>query len=121
MDKVSSLQIDVEDTVDLLIKFDNGAKGRLHLDYLQRKYNCRLRLITSLGDLEWSFLPCRVGLNIGKDQSEVLYEGSNDVNEMYVEQTRYFLNCVKESKVPMNGVSEAFSLVDQIEKAKDLT
>src|SRR5439155_1168994 len=36
--KVSTLEIDTEDTADVLMRFDYGTVANVHLDYLQRTY-----------------------------------------------------------------------------------
>jgi predicted dehydrogenase len=116
--RLSALEIDTEDLVDLNLKFRSGSPGRLHLDYLQRNYCCRLKIITDQGDLEWSFMPCFLRHHAGKGRSETLFEGPADVNEMYLAQAKYFLGCVREQQIPGNGIEEAFSLVRKIAEAK---
>ncbi|NJD59738.1 MAG: hypothetical protein C3F13_17480 [Anaerolineales bacterium] len=47
------LQLPVEDSAEIALRFKNGTIGSLHLDYLQRPASHTLEIIGSLGTLRW--------------------------------------------------------------------
>jgi predicted dehydrogenase len=47
------LNMPVEDTAEITLRFENGALGSLHLDYLQRPPSHWLEIIGTLGTLRW--------------------------------------------------------------------
>ena len=52
-DRLSSLEIETEDTAALLLRFENGAIGTLHLDYVQRIPSRTCRIIGERGTILW--------------------------------------------------------------------
>ncbi len=50
---LGGLGVDVEDTVECLLRFQSGAIGSLHLDYIQRPGVHRMEIIGELGTLLW--------------------------------------------------------------------
>jgi predicted dehydrogenase len=50
---VSPLELDVEDTAEIGLKFKNGALGGVHLNYFQRPPVHRLEIIGTQGTLRW--------------------------------------------------------------------
>ena len=51
--RLSDLEIDVEDTAEIGLRFQNGAIGSLHLDYNQRPSAHHLDVIGTRGTLRW--------------------------------------------------------------------
>jgi len=54
--RVSSLEMDVEDTAEIGLKFENGAIGGVHLNYVQRPPAHRLEIVGANGTLRWEGL-----------------------------------------------------------------
>ncbi len=54
--KSSDLELQVEDTAEIGLRFANGVLGSLHLDYNQRPPGHWLEVITSQGTLRWDNL-----------------------------------------------------------------
>jgi predicted dehydrogenase len=52
--KTSDLEIDVEDTAEIGLKFALGTVGTLHLDYYRRPTQHKLEIVGSKGLIEWS-------------------------------------------------------------------
>jgi predicted dehydrogenase len=51
--KLSDLELAVEDTAEIGLRFRNGMLGSLHLDYLQRPASHRLEVTGSEGTIHW--------------------------------------------------------------------
>ncbi len=88
--RLSDLEIDVEDTAALVIRFKAGMLGEVHLDCVQRGYSRRCALIGSEATVRWD---SATGLRItGKDgvaHDEPLIPSPNDP---YLDEMKAFLN-----------------------------
>lgn len=51
--KLSDLEVDVEDTAEVGLRFDSGALGSLHLDFNQQPPAHRFEVIGTKGSLKW--------------------------------------------------------------------
>ncbi|HBY07682.1 MAG TPA: hypothetical protein DEH22_07835 [Chloroflexi bacterium] len=49
----SDLKLDVEDTAEIGLRFENGVIGSVHLDYVQRPPGHRLEIIGTIGTIRW--------------------------------------------------------------------
>ena len=104
--RLSDLEIDVEDTADILLQFENGAFGSVHLDMVQRQATRTCRIVGTEGTLEWDGITHRVRcFSAARDTWLDLHpETPLDRNEMYVAELRHFLDCVKDNGAPaVNG------------------
>jgi predicted dehydrogenase len=100
--KLSALEIDTEDSADVLLRFDYGAVASVHLDYLQRTYRRSCDLIGEDGVIVWDYISQLVTL-YGKDDrhAEVFQESINaDRNYMFLEELRHFIKCVQTGESP---------------------
>lgn len=107
--KLSHLEIDTEDTAAVLLRFANGAIGELHLDYIQRVYSRSCHIIGEEGTILWDFNKRQVKLysaQTGRWQAFPQNPGY-DINEMYIEEMKHFLNCLEGKTKPMLGINSA--------------
>lgn len=108
-DKLSDLEIDVEDYSGSLIKFKNKVVAELHLDYFQKPSKRTCKIIGTRGQIKWDWENNHVQIYKYKNKKWVtkIIQKDMDRNKMYVEEISYFLNCVKKKKTPMNSIIEA--------------
>lgn len=99
-DKVSNLKIDVEDTAEILIKYGNNAIGAVHLDYLQRVPRRNLEIIGEEGTILWDYFDGEIKVYTVKDKKWNSYKLSKhfDRNQMFVDEMKHFLDCVRKRK-----------------------
>lgn len=91
MDHLSHLEIDTEDTVEVLLRFESGAIGSVHLDYVRRSYDCSLEIVGDLGTLQWRFQDHSVSWEIaGEGCRQSRAWPKYDVNQMYLDEMRHF-------------------------------
>jgi predicted dehydrogenase len=102
--KLSGLDIDVEDTASSLMRCQ-GANGNfpilLHQDYLQRPAVRSLRIVGDNGYAELDLLANRLRVY---DREGELFEADDFPgfvrNDMFLEQARHFLDCIKGACTP---------------------
>lgn len=90
--KKSDLKIDTEDHVDVLLRFKE-VSCYLHLDYLQKTYERHCTIFGEKGKIEWDFSKNSVDIFIGNKKKT--YNFKTNINDMYIEEVRFFLNSVK--------------------------
>lgn len=106
LDRVSKLEIDVEDTAECILQFENGAMGSIHLDMVSRPATRTCRIGGDKGTLTWDGLSNQVRLFSTDTNSWVeLHQAIPlDRNQMYMAELHHFLECVRENKSPLvNG------------------
>jgi len=102
--KVSSLEVDTEDTADVLIDFDSGATGNIHMDFVRQDYARSCELVCEKGTLVWR-LEWKSGRNTleartfdpakpEKISSELLVDVPWDINDTYVEEMKAFAQAI---------------------------
>jgi len=101
--RLGELDINVEDLVEIVLGFENGAVGSVHLDMLQRSPTRLCRIIGTEGTLTWDWSTHNVCLFSGAtDLWEDLVPAQDiDRNDMYVAELKHFLDCVSREAVSL--------------------
>jgi predicted dehydrogenase len=100
-DRISGLEITTEDTAAILLRFENGAIGTVHLDYVQRTPSRTCRIIGAEGTVLWDYYANKVRW----------YEAKRDIwrafeyrgfqrNDRFVEEMRHLLACLQGQELP---------------------
>lgn len=99
-DKISNLEVETEDTAEILLRFSNGAIGEIHLDFTQRAYSRNCKIIGEEGTLIWDFGEHKVSLYLADSKEWNIYDVDADVNLMYIEEMKHFLQCIDGLSMP---------------------
>jgi len=110
---VSSLKIDTEDHVELIIKFASGAVCTVHMDYLQHGYSRRCKIVCEEGTIVWDFVQGNIGLitTAGKEWAWKDMELEICYNQMYIDEVSYFFDCISSRKETFNSVKQSLSVL----------
>ena len=93
---LSDLEMQTEDFAALHLRSRDGAYAEIHLDCIQRGYDRGCRVIASKGTAVWDFGgPLRYVREGEKQWNEEPF--SDQVNDMYVAQSRYFMKMIAEN------------------------
>ncbi len=85
----NALQIETEDIAEVLLQFQNGIIGTIHLDYLQQKLIRNCLFTGSEGSIYWDLTTTKVHW-ILKDKSEYEYSYAG------FQRNDRFINCIKD-------------------------
>ncbi|MFN8384126.1 MAG: Gfo/Idh/MocA family oxidoreductase [Anaerolineales bacterium] len=130
---LSDLEVDVEDTAEIGLRFESGALGNLHLDFNQQPPAHRFEIIGTKGTIKWDLsdgatriyrasaesLAISTGRDIkagGEWESYPLPDGW-ERNVMFLDQMRHFVEVVKgnaEPTCPLNAGVRVQQLVEAI-------
>jgi len=112
--KLSSLEIDTEDTAEILLRFREGAIAEVHLDYIQRTYSRSCQIIGEEGTILWDFNDKKVSLyNAESGKWQIFYQKPNyDINEMYIEEMKHFILCIDGKNRTVQDIKSAKKVMD---------
>jgi predicted dehydrogenase len=102
--KRSTLEIDVEDTVDILLDCD-GVAVHLHQDLLRRPTTRRYEVLGEEGKITWDYVAGSLALSHAGGVETTSFEGF-ERNELFLDELRHFLACVEGHEQPRVGVRE---------------
>ncbi len=118
IDKVSKLEIDVEDIAEITLRFRNNAIGHVHMDMLDRAGNRGCRIVGEEGTLIWNWQNGRHSVELFSPKSdnwEQLWTvDSIDYNTMFIEQFRHFFNCINNCAEPIVNGNEGRRVLEII-------
>jgi len=134
--KISDLEVDVEDTAEIGLRFESGALANLHLDFNQQPPAHRFEIIGTKGTIKWDLsdgatriyrasaesLAISTGRDIkagGEWESYPLPEGW-ERNVMFLDQMRHFVAVVNgevEPACPLDAGVRVQHLVEAIHKS----
>jgi len=106
--KISDLEIDVEDTADLVLELDSGVTASLHLDMVQRVPVRNVRLTGETGVLTLDLRAHELRHQVADSGAwSTLHAAPRmDLNEAYVDELRHFLDCVEAGGAPRVGADD---------------
>ena len=119
MGKVSDLEVNVEDCVDLLFRYASEAglhgkahraQAHVHLDFAQRGYWRSCRLSGDQGSAVWDFRANEVRLYTAQpDPAQSTWQSFAypfEANDMYLAECRHFFECIRTGTQPLVGIAD---------------
>ncbi len=105
--KLSDLEINTEDTVDLLFRFAGGYFGTVHVDYVRRTYDCSFEVVGDQGTIQWSFQNHTVRWYTAAEKCwQSLEWPKYEANTMYLDQMRHFFRLLEGEEPSAADVNE---------------
>ena len=119
--KLSQLEIDTEDVAAILLRFESGAVGEVHLDYIQRAYRRTCQIIGEDGTLHWDYTSGEVRWFSAQTKQWKVYADPAgwEANQMYLDEMKHFLRCVAGEEKPALDVFEAARVLQIALAAKE--
>ena len=119
-DRVSSLEIETEDTAAILLRFENGAIGTVHLDYIQRAPSRTCRVIGEKGTIFWDYFAHRVRwYEIEKDVWKEFEYDDFQRNDRFLAEMRHLLACAQGLEQPKVDVIQGSQVLKLALAAKE--
>ena len=112
--KFSDLEIDVEDLSSILLRFTNNIIAEIHLDYFQKPSIRSCKIVGTYGTLYWDSSKNNVQLYDVKKKKWVdnLKLKNYDLNDMYMDEIKYFFKCVNKEEKSINSIEEGAKILN---------
>ena len=119
--KTSSLDIDTEDNVNILMRMTSGISVAIHMDYVQRASWRTCKVVGEEGTIYWDMVRHDVQLYPASDKRWQSYPEPQDycINQMYLDEMRHFLACIQGVEKPSLGLLEAKRVLEIALAVKD--
>jgi len=119
--KLSTLEIDTEDCVNVLMKFVAGFSAHIHMDYIQRPYSRSCKVIGEEGTIIWDITQgtVRVFSAATKRWSVIKPPNGYDINQMYMDEMKHFLRCLSGQEESTLDVQEGKRVLEIALAVKD--
>lgn len=116
----SNLDIEVEDTAEINLRFRDGAIGSIHLNYNQKPPSHWLEIIGNQGTIRWDYYKDMVKVF---KSSTGLWEtfplpGDFKRNDLFLSEMNHFLSILKENRVPVCSLFDGVRVQEIIEGVK---
>ena len=112
-----TLDINVEDSVDMIFASESGFPVSVHLDFNSRYTRRKCIARCANGDLIWDAVANKV-IWLPANGFEELKTYKNDRDYIYKEQLKHFFNCIEKKKLPSVSLDDGAIVLNMIESAK---
>ena len=118
IEKISDLEIDSDDNVDLLFAYDDGPRVSMHLDLYGRPHEKFIRFVGSEGTLLWSADPNQIRIGRGWQQDWESTTFDCERNDMFVATAREFLDAVAGEPPQTCVIEDGVRVLEIVESAR---
>ena len=111
--KQSDLGLEVEDTAEILVRYQSGAIGSIHLDYIQRPPRHSLEIIGNCGTIVWENTTGAAKLYRVSDRSwlEVDPPAGFERNHLFLDEMAHFINVAKGNENPCCPLEDGITVL----------
>ncbi|MFX0025166.1 MAG: Gfo/Idh/MocA family protein [Candidatus Hermodarchaeota archaeon] len=115
--KISNLEIDAEDFCDVFLKFESNVFATIHLDYFSNIAKRLIRILTFKEEILADLINKEIIIksNQGIKKEKFTFE----INDIFEEQLKYFLNGVENQSKKIDNLNETKELLERILEFKN--
>jgi predicted dehydrogenase len=119
--KLSDLEVDVEDTAKIGIRFASGALGSLHLDYNQQPPSHHFEIIGTKGSLQWDLSDGAVRIYRAEKKEWQTYPlpVGWERNVMFMDEMRHFLAVGRGEVEPSCTLEDGVNVMKLVEAVQE--
>jgi predicted dehydrogenase len=108
----SDLELPVEDTAEIGLRFKNGMTGTVHLDYCQQPASHRLEIIGTQGTIRWDNADGIVKISNGQAWQEFPPPENFDRNDLFRSQMQHFVEVVNGTVDPICSLNDGIKALE---------
>jgi glutamate-1-semialdehyde aminotransferase/spore coat polysaccharide biosynthesis protein SpsF (cytidylyltransferase family)/predicted dehydrogenase len=118
-ERLSSLEVDVEDSAWIYLTFPERRRAELHLDFVQRAYTRTCKVVGETGTANWDFTSREVRWFSADEPGWKSIPYAFEVNDMYVAEMVHFLESVGSGRGPLIDLEQGRDVIRVVEAAKN--
>ena len=113
-DKVSNLELDVEDVAEIVLKFESGLVGSVHLDYFQQPPEHTLTINFERGLVRWNNATGAAEVySVDEARWETLLPPTGfERNQLFLDETAHFLAMLRGEAVSRCDLSDGIRALE---------
>jgi len=118
---LSELELDVEDTVELLLEYHSPkCLINVHLDMIQRAPVRRCRIVGEKGTIIWDAITDHIDFYTVQEKNwqNLSQFALMDRNQMYIDELNHFFDCINGASKPLVSGENARDVIAIVEAAK---
>jgi glutamate-1-semialdehyde aminotransferase/spore coat polysaccharide biosynthesis protein SpsF (cytidylyltransferase family)/predicted dehydrogenase len=115
---LSSLEVDVEDSAWIYLKFPDRRRAELNLDFVQRAYTRTCKVVGETGTALWDFSAQEVRWFSAEQPGWNSIPYVFEPNDMYVSEMAHFLESLGSRTGPMVDLEQGRDVIRVVEAAK---
>ncbi len=118
--RASSLQVNTEHGIDMLLQFKTGVTANIHLNYFQRPPSRRLEIVGEAGSATFDYYESKSCLYAGDEPSPVEVVDLSPTfqrNDLFRDELAYFFRAIDEDREPVPGINEGEAVLNVALKA----
>ena len=116
VEKISDLEIETDDNVDILCKYPENMSVYLHLDLYGRPHEKSIQFIGEKGTLIWEPEQIRIGRGMEPDWQVENF--ANDRNDMFVSVAQEFMQVLSGRPVTTCNIDDGINVLTLVEAAR---
>ena len=118
IEKISDLEIETDDNVDMMVSYEDGLRVLLHLDLYGRPHQRYIRFIGEEGSILWTADPNRVA--VGREMTETwdAFDYDCERNDMFLAADREFLEVLEGRSSGSCTIEDGVRVLSLVEAAR---
>lgn len=120
-DRVSNLEIDVEDVMECVLKMKNRMIIRLHVDFLRQERENHIFITGEKGVIEADIIKNTLKIwNVAQKRWKILRYRA-PIDHMYIKEMDHFIKCIKNTKKPLIDINDGKKSLELALRAKTMS
>ncbi len=118
IDKISDLDIDTDDNVEMLITYPDGLRVSMHLDLYGRPHRKSIRFVGEGGTILWTADPNAVAVGRRMEEEWERFDFDCERNEMFLAADREFMEVLNGGAVRTCSIHDGVRVLSLLEAAR---
>jgi predicted dehydrogenase len=118
---LGTLELEVEDTAEVLLSFKEGVLGSVHLDYNQRPASHWLEIVGTEGTIRWDNAhgTVRCWSSVSDQWREKPVPNEFERNDMFLDEMRHFLDILDGKATPLCSLEDGIRVLEIVLAARE--
>ena len=113
---ISHLEINSDDWASMLLRMENGMRGKAHFDLIRHDPQIKLEILGEKGSITWDRIDHKITIYASEAKSyEMIPYTTADLLSMYDTETLHFINCISGKEKSLISLDDGIQTMKVIE------